>query len=328
MALPKTEDVQLDQQQIMTSRETISVIVAVNNQRDFLEQLNDDLHGMLKKHDQPFEILYVDDGSTDGTWPLLRNICDHSPSVRIMKLRTSFGESAVLEAAMERIKGDRVIFYSSRVRVNPNDLDAMLKKLDDDNDLVIGVRHPRRDSGLNQIVSRMFNKITSRVTEMKLRDVNSGVVVVRRQVLENVPFYGALNAFLPILAHRQGYRIAEEKVEQMSGHSAQSLYPKDYIRRFLDLISVMFLSKYSKKPLHFLGFFGAILTGAGLLIDLYLFFYRILGFGGIAGRPMLLLGTVFLVIGLQMIAIGLLGEMIIFTHARTIREYNIEEVIG
>jgi len=143
-----------------------------------------------------------------------------------------------------------------------------------------------------------------------------------------VPFYGALNTFLPVLAHHQGYRIAEEQVEQLPGHFDQSLKPKDYIRRALDMISVIFLSKYSKKPLHFLGFFGMIFTVLGAGIDLYLFFYRLLGFGGIAGRPMLLLGTVLLVIGLQMIAIGLLGEMIIFTHARQIREYNIETVIG
>jgi len=113
----------------------------------------------------------------------------------------------------------------------------------------------------------------------------------------------------------------------MPGTFAQSMYPTNYIRRFLDLISVIFLSNYSKKPLHFLGFAGAIFTILGAVIDIYLFIYRILGFGGIAGRPMLLLGTVLLVIGIQMISIGLLGEMIIFTHAKNIREYNIEEII-
>jgi len=200
-------------------------------------------------------------------------------------------------------------------------------KLNEGYDVVIGVRYPRRDSGLNQLVSKLFNGLTNRMTKLHLHDVNSGVMALRRPVLNHVPYYGTLNAFLPVLAHRQGYKIAEEKVEQLAGHFNQSVYPKNYIRRFLDLVSVLFLSKYSKKPLHFLGFIGAIfaLTGAG--INLYLFVYRILGIGGIAGKPMLLLGTMLFIIGIQMISIGLLAEMIIFTHANEIKDYNIEEII-
>ena len=290
--------------------------------------LNTDLHEMLKKSGDDFEIIYVDDGSTDDTWKILLDISKSSSQTRIIKLRTSFGESSVLQAALESARGDRIVFYTSRVRANAKDLGRLIARLDEDADVVIGVRHPRRDSGLNKFVSKTFNNITNRLTNLDLEDINSGVIAMRRKVLDDVPFYGALNTFLPVMASHQGYRIAEEKVEQLPGHFDQSLKPKDYVRRALDMISVIFLSRYSKKPLHFLGFFGMIFTVLGAGIDLYLFFYRLFGFGGIAGRPMLLLGTVLLVIGLQMIAIGLLGEMIIFTHARQIREYNIETVIG
>lgn len=324
MALPRTQEIDFH---LAPAKPLVSVVVAVNNQREFLEQLDADLRQMQQENGNSFEILYVDDGSTDGSWRLLKKLSERYPNTHIIKLRTAFGESSVLEAAMETAGGDYIVFYTSRVRVNARELGRLVDQLAEA-DVVIGVRFPRRDSGFNQFVSRLFNRITNKITGIKLQDINSGVFAVRREVLDRVPFYGALNSFLPVLANRQGYKIVEEIVEQLPGKFAHSLKPKDYVRRFLDLISVVFLSRYSKKPLHFLGFGGAILALIGAVIDIYLFTYRILGFGGIAGRPMLLLGTVLLVIGLQMIAIGLLGEMIIFTHARHIREYNIEEIIN
>ena len=323
MALPHTNEINF---RMTAPKSLVSVIVAIKNQKEYLEQLDADLHRMQKNSQQLFEIIYVDDGSTDSSWRMLKKIGEKSLNTHVIKLRTAFGESSVLEAAMESALGDRIIFYTSRVRVNARDLGRLIDKLEHA-DVVVGVRFPRRDSGLNQFISKIFNRITNKISKLDLQDINSGVLAVRRQVLEKVPFYGALNSFLPVLASRQGYKVVEEKIEQLPGKFDQSLKPKDYIRRFLDLISVVFLSRYSKKPLHFLGFGGAILTAIGAVIDVYLFIYRILGFGGIAGRPMLLLGTVFLVIGLQMIAIGLLGEMIIYTHAKSIREYNIEEII-
>lgn len=305
----------------------VSVIITIKDQKDYLQQLDDDLHAGLREIDDPFEVIYVDDGSTDGSWLTLQQLARKSENRRVIKLRTAFGESSALQAAMEIARGQRIIYCTSRVRANSRDFGRLLKQLANA-DVVVGLRHPRRDSGFNQWISKAFNAITNHATKLHLHDVNSGVFAVRRQVLENVPFYGALNSFLPVLAHRQGFRIVEEPIEQLRGHFDTSLHPKDYVRRFLDLISVIFLSKYSKKPLHFLGFGGMVFALIGAFIDIYLFFYRLFGFGGIAGRPMLLLGTVLLVIGLQMIAIGLLGEMIIFTHARQIHEYNIEEIIN
>ncbi|MBN1466485.1 glycosyltransferase [candidate division KSB1 bacterium] len=323
MALPHTNEIDIH---MAKAKPLVSVIVAIKNQKEYLEQLNSDLRRMQEDSESSFEIIYVDDGSTDSSWRMLKEIGEKSPNTHLIKLRTAFGESSALEAAMESALGDWIVFYTSRVRVNARDLSRLVDRLAHA-DVVVGARFPRRDSGLNQFVSKIFNRITNKIAKLDLRDINSGVFAVRRDVLERVPFYGALNSFLPLLASRQGYKVVEEPVEQLPGKFDQSLKAKDYVRRFLDLISVVFLSRYSKKPLHFLGFGGAIMAVVGAAIDLYLFIYRILGFGGIAGRPILLLGTVCLVIGLQMIAIGLLGEMIIFTHARQIREYNIEEIV-
>jgi len=316
----------LKESSVIESVDYVSIIVAVQDQKEIIHELNDQINTMLTESAGQYEIIYVDDGSTDGSWEVLDKLAQDKDHIRAIKLRTAFGESSVLQAALEKAGGNKIIFYLSRVRANSRDFGSMLQKLEHA-DVVVGVRHPRRDSKFNRYVSRLFNIITNRLTNLNLQDINSGVLAVRRTVLDNVPFYGALHTFLPVLAHRQGYRVAEEKVEQLPGSFKNSFRLRDYIRRSLDLISVIFLSRYSKKPLHFLGFLGVVFTLIGAFIDSYLFFYRILGFGGIAGRPMLLLGTVLLVIGLQMIAIGLLAEMIIFTHARNIREYNIEEII-
>jgi hypothetical protein len=129
------------------------------------------------------------------------------------------------------------------------------------------------------------------------------------------------------LAKKQGYKITEEKIAQLPGKFRKSKSISEYLQRSLDILTVIFLTKYSKKPIHLLGFIGGVLTLFGGVINLYLFFYRILGYGSIAGRPLLLLGALSLVIGIQMIAMGLIGEMIIFTHAEDIKEYNIETII-
>jgi glycosyltransferase involved in cell wall biosynthesis len=306
----------------------VSVIVTVQGQKEELATIHSQLVMGVNDYTSNYEIIYVDDGSSDGSWDQLEQIAHENDRVRLVKLRTTFGESSALDAGLSLAQGEILVYFTCRVRINPQFITKFLKKIDEGFDVVVGERYPRRDSGLNRIVSKIFNGLTNRFSKLELHDINSGVFVTRKEIIDQLPIYGAFNAFLPVLAFRQGYKVAEEKIEQLPGKFDQSMYPKNYIRRLLDLISVLFLSNYSKKPLHFLGFFGAIFFLSGAVIDLYLFIYRIFGFGGIAGRPMLLLGTVLLVIGVQMISIGLLGEMIIFTHAKNIREYNIEETIN
>jgi glycosyltransferase involved in cell wall biosynthesis len=305
-----------------------SVIVLTRNNRDEIAGLHREITAALSVWTQPHELIYVDDGSTDGTWAELAAISQADAKVKVARMRSSFGEASALDAGVQIASGAVLLYFTCRVRIKPADALNLLHQIEAGEDVVIGVRHPRADSGLNRIVSRAFNSLTNRMTKLHLHDVNSGVLALRREVLDHVPYYGTLNAFLPVLAHRQGYHIAEGNVEQLPGWFDQSRYPKNYIRRTLDLVSVLFLSKYSKKPLHFLGFIGALFTLLGAGINLYLFIYRILGFGGIAGKPMLLLGAILFIIGIQMISIGLLAEMIIFTHAKEIKDYNIEEIIN
>lgn len=274
------------------------------------------------------ELVIVDDASKDGTYEKCVELAKNDGRIRVLKMRSSFGEAAALDAGFRHSKGEAIGFLSTRVNVNIAGLPDLFKTLDSGVDLVVGRRHPRRDAVLNRFVSGLFNKMVNKLCQLQLKDINSGVFVTRRSVLEDISVYGDLNHFLPVLATQQGYKVSETIIEQLPGKFRVSRYPNEYIRRFLDIVTVFFLTRYSKKPIHFMGFVGTLFFLAGLIIEIYLFVYRILLLGPIAGRPLLILGALLLVIGMQMISIGLLGEMIIFTHAGDIEEYNIEEIIN
>ncbi len=311
-----------------TRRPDLSVVVGLRNQAEDVPQTFTSLRAACDRLKRPYEIVAVDDGSTDDTWRRLATAARRDRRLRLIRLRTEFGEAAALHAGIQASRGRAVAYLSGRVRVDPDGLPALVKRLDAGADFVVGRRHPRADSRLNQWVSRGFNRLVSRATGLRLRDVNSGVFVSRRDVLDRVPLYGDLVNFIPVLAAQQGYAVAEEDIGQLPGTFRQSRYPGEYVQRLLDVLTVFFLTRYSRKPIHFMGFVGTGFAAAGLVIELYLFVYRILGFGAIAGRPLLVLGALLLVIGVQMISIGLLGEMIIFTHAGEMEPYNIEETLN
>jgi len=322
------EPKQLTEKQKSISQEIkLSTIVSIFNHGKNVEEYFLTLKATLDELHEKYEIIFIDDNSEDDTYSKLVKIAQQHPNVKLIKMRSHFGEASAFEAGFKMSVGESIIFYTTRVRPDARDLPKLVTKLGEGYDLVVGCRSPRKDGLLNKLISSGFNFIARKISDLQLNDINSGIFVVRRNVIENIQIYGGLNQFIPILAKKQGYRITEEKIAQLSGTFRKSKSVSEYLQRSLDILTVIFLTKYSKKPIHFLGFVGGILTLFGGIIDLYLFFYRILGFGSIAGRPLLLLGALSLVIGIQMIAMGLIGEMIIFTHAGDIKEYNIEEVI-
>ncbi len=305
----------------------LSVIVSLFNIEDHIEKLYNGLTTFLNNSNRSFELIFVDDGSIDSTYKKIVELSKNNTSVSIIKMRSQFGEASSFTAGLKQSSGDVILYFTARVNINPEYLSQLITKLEEGNDLVVGWRFPRKDSKLNQVISKMFNAITRKISKVKLHDINSGVFVMKREVLDNINVYGDLHNFIPLLAERQGYKVDEAKIEQLPGKFRKSRYLREYLQRLLDIITVIFLTNYSKKPIHFLGFVGALFTLTGAVIEIYLFVYRLLLLGPIAGRPLLLLGALLLVIGIQLISIGLLGEMIIFTHARDIKEYNIEEII-
>ncbi len=305
----------------------VSVIVAFYNLEADVDDYFEKLKLTFDNLGKVYEIIFVDDNSEDATYSRLYRIAQENQNVKLIKMRSRFGEASAFEAGFKLSTGEQVIFYTARVRPNAEDLPKLLAKLDEGNDLVVGWRYPRKDWFLNKFISHVFNYITNKISNLKLKDINSGILVMNREVVEDIQIYGGLNQFIPLLAKKQGYKVTEEKIEQLPGKFRKSKSFSEYLQRSLDILTVVFLTKYSKKPIHFLGFVGGVFTLFGGLIEIYLFLYRILGYGPIAGRPLLLLGSLLLVIGIQMVAMGLIGEMIIFTHAGDIKEYNIEEIL-
>lgn len=308
-------------------KEKLTVIITVQNFEDSINGTYLSLKKNLGSLEETLEIVFVDDGSSDKSWQCLQAISEKDPDVKVIRLRADSGEAAAFDAALKNSDGDKIIFMSSKKRIDSAGIPKLLQKLDQGFDLVIGWRHQRADSKLNQIISKGFNWLVKKLYRVNLNDINSGVFVARREIFEEVPIYGDMNIFVPVLAARKGYKVGEEKIEQLKGSFRQSKFVSEYIQRLLDVITVIFLMNYSKRPLHFLGFIGFIFTLAGGIINLYLFIDRVTGVEGIAGRPLLLLGALLLVIGIQMISIGLIGEIIIFTHARDLKEYSIEEIL-
>ena len=305
----------------------ISLIFIVYNQAREVENIYLELRNTFdKNYAGKYEMIFVDDGSEDETAETLRKINAEDSSLKIVKMRSHFGEASALEAGLNLSSGEIIVYSASRVRIDPRGLLALTESAIHKADFVVGWRFPRGDWKLNQLISKIFNGIVSWLTGLKLHDINSGVFAAKREVLESLDLYGDLNNFIPILVHKLGYKIREEKITQKKGHFRKSKYITEYFQRALDILTVIFLTKYSKKPLHFLGLFGILFTISGLAIDTYLFIYRILGMGPIAGRPLLLLGVLLFILGIQMISIGLIGEMIIFTHASGMEEYNIENI--
>jgi len=306
----------------------VSVIVSLYNAQDTIELLYASLKKTMEATDFQWECIFVDDASTDSTVDVIRPLMDADKRVRTVRMRSTFGEAASLDAGLRYAAGRIIVYLSGRVNVDPGRIPVFLDRIGPRCDLVSGWRSPRQDSMLNRMVSKIFNSMASLFLKQRLHDINSGIMVMKREVLDAISFYGDLYNFIPVLAAEKGYRVAEEKIAQLRGSFRNSKYPKEYVQRILDIITVIFLTRYSKKPIHFLGFLGTLFGVAGFGIEIYLFIYRILGMGPIAGRPLLILGALLLVIGIQMISIGLLGEMIIFTHAGEVKEYNIMEIIN
>ena len=306
----------------MSDKVDVTVVLTANNTSEAISKQNQGIIGSLEQAGLTYEIIQIsENGKTDSG----RSFDDSS--IQGLRLRQNFRESEALKVGVKKAKGDIIAYIIGRVNIDTAALSNLVDKVKEGSDMVVGYRMQRRDSKLNQYVSKLFNFITRLLTGLKLHDLNSGVIVAKREVYDKMPMYGDLDKFIPILAHRSGFKVTEEKIVQMPGVYRRSFYLSDYINRLLDIITVIFLVNYAKKPLHLMGFFGLIFAAIGMIINIYLFIYRITGMGGIAGRPLLILGVLLLLIGIQMISIGLLGEMIIFTHARDIEEYDIEEIV-
>ncbi len=312
----------------MTRRFDVSVIVPLVAKVGDLEALVEKYGAALREIGKTFEFIFILGPQHRPFGNDLQEIRRRTEvPITILALPAPFHEATALAAGFDRAAGDIVFTSAAFFQVTPEAIPIMLQELEEgDVDLVVARRYPRRGSFLNRMQAQVFQWMVRTMTATEFHDVTCGFRAMNRQVAEALYLYGDLHRFIPIIARTLGFRVTEVKVKQHDEDRPTKLYgPAVYSRRILDILTVFFLVNFTRRPLRFFGLIGLGLLVLGGAITLYLGMYRILGMGGIADRPLLLLGILMAVLGFQSISIGLLGELIIYTHARKMRTYRIAE---
>jgi glycosyltransferase involved in cell wall biosynthesis len=310
----------------------VSVVVPVVERYGDLKRLTAEFSAELARLGLSAEWIFVVDESQRGALPQLRELQSAAESseqeVVIVLLGGAFGESAALTVGLERARGERIVTLASYFQVEPRGLPAAFAALDAGADLVVGRRHPRTDSRFNRAQSRLFHGLLSGLTSTEFHDISCGFKVMKRQVARELDIYGGLHRFIPVLAQNRGFTVREVPLAQRSEDRGTRYHGAGaYLGRLLDVLTVFFLVKFTRKPLRFFGLLGAALFAAGFLVDLFVAIQKIFFHTGLSERAVLLLGVLLMVLGVQTLSLGLLGELVIFTHARHIREYQVAEVI-
>ena len=298
----------------------ISVVVPLLNEEHSLEALYAEIAAALEPRQDEFEVIFVDDGSTDGSMAVLSRLHDEMPNVVVVHLRRNFGKAAALQAGFLEARGDVVVTIDADLQDDPAEIPKMLAKLDEGFDLVSGWKTRRNDPFFRRLFSRWFNWATGVVSGVRLHDVNCGLKAYRSEVLDGMRLYGELHRFIPVLAAYNGYRIAEIPVNHRSRQHGTSRYgPERYLRGFFDLLSVTFMGRYRYRPLHLFGGIGMLMGAVGFVVLTYLTVLWFWG-EGIGTRPLLTLGVLLMVVGIQFVSLGLISELITSQHEERISE--------
>jgi glycosyltransferase involved in cell wall biosynthesis len=297
-----------------SKRRLLSVVVPLLNEEATLERLYGELETSLAAAGLDWEVVFVDDGSTDGSYRELVRLHAAHLNVRVVRLRRNFGKAAALAAGIEVAAGEVIVTMDADLQDDPSEIPNLLAKLDDGFDVVSGWKCDRHDPFVRRFVSRIYNTATRLATGVKLHDMNCGLKAYRAEVFEHVHLYGERHRFVPVLAHHLGFSVAELPVNhrpRTNGHSRFGI--ERYLRAPFDLLTIVFMGRYRHRPLHLFGGVGLTASLAGAAILAYLTADKI-GGAAIGGRPLLLLGVLLVVVGVQFLSLGLIGEMLTSHH--------------
>jgi glycosyltransferase involved in cell wall biosynthesis len=295
----------------------ISLVIPLFNERESIEELHGGIVSSLADMNAEYEIIFVDDGSTDGSFDILSRLRGHDSRVKIIRFLANSGKAAALQAGFDAASGDYIITMDADLQDDPAEIPALIASLEGGFDLVSGWKKDRHDPLSKKVPSKFFNMVVRYFSGLRLHDFNCGLKAYRREVIESFRIYGELHRYIPVLAKFNGFRVGEVPVCHHPRKYGSSKYGiKRFIAGFLDLLTVILLTRYTAKPLHFFGSLGLVFCFLGGLINLYIVVLFIKsGFHNIQGRQPLLVGGVFLfLLGVQFISTGLLAELI--THSR------------
>ncbi len=306
----------------------ISVVVPVYNEERSLVELHDQICRVCEKNRLSFEVIYVDDCSTDRSFDILSSIHKKDRRAKIIQFRKNFGKSEALAAGFSVAAGAMIVTMDGDLQDDPLEIPNLIKKLEEGYDLVSGWKRKRKDPITKKIPSWLWNRAASMLTGVKIHDFNCGLKIYRREVVEVLHIYGELHRYIPALAYWEGFRVSEIVVNHRPRKYGKSKYGVSrYVKGILDLITVLFLSRYTKRPLHVFGFIGLCSSLIGSGITLYLIILRIAKKTYLSNRPLLFIGVLLLILGIQFISIGLLGEMITRSIVKG-QHYSIRRRLG
>ncbi len=298
----------------------LSIVIPVFDEAGSLRELYRELCAVLASLPLRSEIIFVDDGSTDGSTAVLRELFEVDPRVQVIEFRRNFGKSAALAAGFRAARGRFIVTLDADLQDDPSEIPKLLESLREA-DLASGWKTPRRDPWTKRFPSWVFNRVVNLFTGVQLHDINCGLKAYRAEVVREIPLYGELHRFIPILAHARGFRVVEVPVKHRPRRYGRSKYgPARFARGLFDLMTVLFLTQYRPRPLHLFGWFGLAALGLGTTINLYLTIQWFMGHP-IGHRPLLTLGVLLMTIGAQFFLTGLLAELI--THSTPRQDYSV-----
>lgn len=299
---------------------SLSAVIPVFCEAESLPALHAELVEVARDQGHELEIIFVDDGSTDGSWPVIERLAAEDARVRGIRFRRNFGKAAALSAGFKEARGEFVFTLDADLQDDPREIPRFLAAMTDELDVISGWKKVRHDPWHKVLPSRVFNWLVGWLTGVRLHDHNCGFKCYRREVLSEVRIYGELHRFIPVLAHQEGYRVAELPVRHRPRAHGRSRYgPERYLRGFFDLLTVSFMGRYRHRPLHLFGGLGLLLGLIGFGILAYLTALKVAG-EAIGHRPLLTLGVLLLVVGIQLFSLGLVSELITAQHEQRRRE--------
>ena len=309
----------------------ISVVVPVYNEEESLPELFDWIKRVMTKNNFVFEVLFVDDGSSDGSWDVIRNLQNKDITVRGVRFRRNYGKSAALNKGFELAQGRVVITMDSDLQDSPDEIPELYKMIVEDGfDLVSGWKKKRYDSKLTKnLPSKLYNSTTRRLSGVKLHDMNCGLKAYRKEVVKAIEVYGEMHRYIPVIAKWAGFKKIGEKVvvHQKRKYGVTKFGWERFINGFLDLISITFVTRFGRKPMHIFGALGSLLFFAGFVIAAYLAYAKLFMEGyRMTERPLFYFGLLAMVLGTQLFVAGFLGELISRSSSDR-NHYLVDEII-
>lgn len=306
----------------------ISLVIPVFNEEKNVPILVEKLLHSPVLAGKNWEAIFIDDGSSDTTFQELKNLKEKVPEIKIIHFGINAGKAAAYSAGFQLASGDVIITMDGDLQDDPAEIPSFLEAINQGTDLIVGWKYKGKGGTRKTIPSKIFNFLLHTFTGLKVKDSNCPFRAMRKEVAKNLNIYGDLYRFIPYLAFQKGYRVSEIKVENYPRRFGSSKYgPSRFFHGILDLFTVLFIARYSKNPLHFFGILGLFSFCLGFGIDLFLVFRGFFVTGRIGHTALLLMGVMLIVIGVQFLSLGLLGELLIAARRPELKDLPIQEII-